>query len=66
MSDPTLQASTPLGAEDLVMWSADQPRQRTTMALLMLLDRRPEPDRLRAAVARARTVYDFDDVFAAE
>jgi WS/DGAT/MGAT family acyltransferase len=35
------------------MWYADQPRQRTTMAMLILLDRRPSPGRLRAAVARA-------------
>ncbi|MGH0034537.1 MAG: wax ester/triacylglycerol synthase domain-containing protein [Myxococcota bacterium] len=45
--------STPLGPEDLAMLYADQPRQRTTMSLLMLLDRRPEPRRLRAAVWRA-------------
>jgi WS/DGAT/MGAT family acyltransferase len=45
--------STPLTPEDLTFWYADQPRQRTTMALLMLLDRRPDPDHLRAAVARA-------------
>ncbi len=45
--------STPLTPEDLTMWYADQPRQRTTMALLMLLDRPPDGDRLRAAVARA-------------
>jgi WS/DGAT/MGAT family acyltransferase len=44
--------STPLSPEDLGFWYADQPRQRTTMALLLLLDRRPDPDRLRAAVAR--------------
>ena len=44
---------TPLSAEDLTFWYADQPRQRTTMALLMLLDRRPDPARLRAAAERA-------------
>ena len=44
--------STPLSPEDLGFWYADQPRQRTTMALLLLLDRRPDPERLRAAVAR--------------
>lgn len=53
MADPPRRPSTPLGHEDLVMWSVDQPRQRTTMALLMLLDDRPHPDRLRAALARA-------------
>ncbi len=45
--------STPLSPEDLTFWYADQPRQRTTMALLMLLDRAPDPERLRAAAARA-------------
>lgn len=45
--------STPLTPEDLTFWYADQPRQRTTMAMLMLLDRAPEPERLRAAAARA-------------
>jgi diacylglycerol O-acyltransferase len=45
-------ASSPLSPEDLAFWYADQPRQRTTMALLLLLDRRPDPERLRAAVAR--------------
>jgi WS/DGAT/MGAT family acyltransferase len=44
--------SSPLSPEDLGFWYADQPRQRTTMALLLLLDRRPDPERLRAAVAR--------------
>lgn len=44
---------TPLSAEDLAFWYSDQPRQRTTMALLMLLDRRPDPKRLRAAALRA-------------
>ena len=45
--------SVPLSPEDLSFWYADQPRQRTTMAMLMLLDRRPDPERLRAAAARA-------------
>jgi len=45
--------STPLTPEDLTFWYADQPRQRTTMAMLMVLDRAPEPERLRAAAARA-------------
>jgi len=45
--------SEPLSGEDLGFWWGDQPRQRTAMALLLLLDRRPHSDRLRAAVARA-------------
>ena len=45
-------ASTPLSPDDLSFWYADQPRQRTTMAMLLLLDRRPDPARLRAAAAR--------------
>lgn len=45
--------SEPLTPQDLSMLYADQPRQRTTMSMLMLLDRRPHPDRLRAAVWRA-------------
>jgi WS/DGAT/MGAT family acyltransferase len=45
--------SSPLSPSDLSFWYADQPRQRTTMAMLMLLDRRPDPERLRAAAARA-------------
>jgi len=45
-------ASTPLSPEDLGFWYADQPRQRTTMAMLLLLDRRPDPGRLRAAAQR--------------
>jgi diacylglycerol O-acyltransferase len=48
-----MTSSMPLSAEDLTFWYADQPRQRTTMALLMLLDRRPDPARLRAAATRA-------------
>jgi diacylglycerol O-acyltransferase len=47
------RSSAPLSPEDVTMWYADQPRYRTTMALLMLLDRRPDPERLRAAAARA-------------
>jgi len=45
--------STPLSPEDLSFWYADQPRQRTTMAMLMLLDQAPDRERLRAAAARA-------------
>lgn len=50
---PERPSSTPLSAEDLTFWYADQPRQRTTMAMLMVLDRRPDGERLRAAAARA-------------
>ena len=53
MTSRRLEGS-PLSAEDLGFWYADQPRQRTTMAMLMLLDRAPDPARLRAA-ARARS-----------
>jgi len=42
----------PLSAEDLAFWYTDQPRQRTTMAMLMLLDRAPDPQRLAAAAWR--------------
>lgn len=45
--------SEPLSGEDLGFWWGDQPRQRTTMAMLLLLDRRPHSERLRAAVERA-------------
>jgi WS/DGAT/MGAT family acyltransferase len=45
-------ASTPLSPDDLGFWYADQPRQRTTVAMLLLLDRAPDPERLRAAVTR--------------
>jgi WS/DGAT/MGAT family acyltransferase len=51
MSPPDAPSS-PLSPEDLSFWYADQPRQRTTMAMLLLLDRRPDPERLRAAAAR--------------
>jgi WS/DGAT/MGAT family acyltransferase len=50
---PPNSESQPLSPEDLTFWYADQPRQRTTMALLMLLDRAPDPERLRGAAARA-------------
>lgn len=50
---PQLLRSEALSGEDLGFWWGDQPRQRTTMAMLLLLDRRPHPGRLRAAVARA-------------
>ena len=44
------EALTP---EDLSWWYSDQPRQRNTMAMLMLLDRPPDPERLRANALRA-------------
>lgn len=50
---PPPDPGTPLSPEDLGFWWSDQPRQRTTMAMLMRLDRRPDPARLRAAMARA-------------
>jgi len=43
----------PLTPEDLNWWYSDQPRQRNTMAMLMLLDRPPDPTRLRANAWRA-------------
>jgi len=46
----TREALTP---EDLTWWYGDQPRQRNTMAMLMLLDRAPDPERLRGTVLRA-------------
>jgi diacylglycerol O-acyltransferase / wax synthase len=48
----TASPSTPLSPDDLAFWYADQPRQRTTMAMLLLLDRRPDPERLRASAWR--------------
>ena len=51
--NPQSPHSEPLSGEDLGFWWGDQPQQRTTMAMLLLLDRRPRTDRLRAAVARA-------------
>ncbi|HZR79861.1 MAG TPA: wax ester/triacylglycerol synthase domain-containing protein [Candidatus Binatia bacterium] len=54
MSEPGASLpSEPLSGEDLGFWWGDQPRQRTCMAMLLLLDRRPHSSRLRAAVARA-------------
>ena len=47
------ESSAPLTPEDLSMLYSDQPQQRTTMSMLMLLDRRPDPIRLRGAVWRA-------------
>jgi WS/DGAT/MGAT family acyltransferase len=42
-----------LSGEDLTFWWADSPAQPTTMAMLLLLDRMPEWERLRRAVERA-------------
>lgn len=42
-----------LHGEDLTFWWLDTPLQPTTMAMLMLLDRRPDPVRLRAAMTRS-------------
>jgi len=47
------ESSTPLTPEDLSMLYADQPQQRTTMSMLILLDRQPDPMRLRGAAWRA-------------
>ena len=44
---------TRLSGEDLTFWWADSPMQPTTMAMLMLFDRKPDPTRLRQAFARA-------------
>jgi WS/DGAT/MGAT family acyltransferase len=46
-------ATERLSGEDLTFWWADSPMQPTTMAMLMLLDRRPDPTRLRQAFERA-------------
>jgi WS/DGAT/MGAT family acyltransferase len=42
-----------LSGEDLTFWWSDSPMQPTTMAMLLLLDRVPDPGRLRHAVERA-------------
>jgi diacylglycerol O-acyltransferase len=42
-----------LSGEDLTFWWADSPMMPTTMAMLLLLDRMPDWDRLRHAVERA-------------
>jgi diacylglycerol O-acyltransferase len=44
---------TRLSGEDLTFWWLDSPVQPTTMAMLMLLDRPPEPSRLQLAMERA-------------
>lgn len=53
MPNEDREALTP---SDLNWWYGDQPRARTTMALLMLLDRRPDWRRLRAAMLHASDV----------
>jgi diacylglycerol O-acyltransferase len=52
MSDAP-SASTRLSGEDLSFWWVDSPMQPTTMAMLMLLDRVPDPQRLHLAFGRA-------------
>lgn len=42
-----------LSGEDLTFWWSDSPMQPTTMAMLLVLDRMPEWDRLRHAIERA-------------
>jgi diacylglycerol O-acyltransferase / wax synthase len=49
LTDP----QTRLSGEDLTFWWLDSPAQPTTMAMLMVLDRAPEPTRIRAAFERA-------------
>jgi diacylglycerol O-acyltransferase / wax synthase len=44
-----------LSGEDLSFWWLDSPMQPTTMAMLMVLDRPPEPARLQCAFERAVT-----------
>ena len=44
---------TRLSGEDLTFWWADSPTQPTTMAMLLVLDRMPDWNRLRHAVERA-------------
>lgn len=42
-----------LSGEDLTFWSLDSPKQPTTMAMLMILDRAPAPDLVHLAFERA-------------
>ena len=42
-----------LTGQDLSFWWVDNPMQRTTMAMLMILDRSPDEQRLRQALERA-------------
>ena len=49
MSDPQAR----LSGEDLTFWWLDSPAQPTTMAMLMVLDREPDLDRLRSAFEAA-------------
>jgi len=50
---PNSTPTTRLSGEDLTFWWVDSPMQPTTMAMLMVLDRAPEPDLLRLAFERA-------------
>lgn len=50
MSD---QQQARLSGEDLTFWWLDSPAQPTTMAMLMVLDREPELDRVRSAFEAA-------------
>ena len=52
---PEAGTAARLSGEDLTFWWADSPMQPTTMAMLMLLDRSPDPSRLRQAFVRAVT-----------
>jgi len=47
------ESSLRLSGEDLTFWWANSPMQPTTMAMLLLLDRSPDPARLRHAFDRA-------------
>jgi WS/DGAT/MGAT family acyltransferase len=51
----TLQDTLRLSGEDLTFWWADSPKQPTTMAMLLILDRLPDETRLRHAFERALT-----------
>jgi diacylglycerol O-acyltransferase / wax synthase len=47
------QAGARLSGEDLAFWWIDSPMQPSTMAMLMVLDRAPDREHLRAAFGRA-------------
>ena len=53
MSSSADDVPTRLAGEDLAFWWCDSPRQPTTMAMLLVLDRMPDWSRLRRAVERA-------------
>ena len=50
---PLSESPLRLSGEDLTFWWADSPMQPTTMAMLLVLDRSPDPVRLRHAFERA-------------